>query len=94
MVAVSLVAASTSAQHQAQAAADLAALAGAQALIDGLGTDQACAAATRVAAAMEADLTQCAPLGASDLRAQADIWVNLGMLGARAARASAVAGLP
>jgi secretion/DNA translocation related TadE-like protein len=44
------------ARHQAEAAADLAALAGAQAAVDG---DDACEAARRIAAANDGVLTSC-----------------------------------
>jgi secretion/DNA translocation related TadE-like protein len=44
------------ARHQAEAAADLAALAGAQAAVDG---DDACEAARRIAAANHGALTRC-----------------------------------
>jgi secretion/DNA translocation related TadE-like protein len=51
------------AQRQAQAAADLAALAGASALAAVSGPADACAAADRVAGANEAALDACTPAG-------------------------------
>lgn len=93
-VAFAATAQAVSARHRAQAAADLAALAGAQALIDGLGLEQACAEARRVAGAMEADLLECAAAPAAGLRAACAVPVRLVVLGPRQAQASAEAGPP
>jgi secretion/DNA translocation related TadE-like protein len=94
MVALAAVSGAVAARHRAVTAADMAALAGAQALIDGLESDQACASAGSVAAAMGAELTGCVPLGGDNLRASCSATVHLGALGPHLARATAVAGPP
>jgi secretion/DNA translocation related TadE-like protein len=94
MVAVGTVSQAVGARQRAVAAADLAALAGAQALIDGLGPEQACAEARRVAEGSGAALTGCAPEGPQQLRATCEAPIRLGVLGSRAARATALAGPP
>ncbi|MDR2348919.1 MAG: pilus assembly protein TadG-related protein [Bifidobacteriaceae bacterium] len=92
--AVAATSQAVSARQRAQAAADLAALAGAQALIDGWGLGQACAESARVAAGMGADLLDCAGQAPKRLRAVCAVTVNLVALGPRQARAEALAGPP
>ncbi|MDR2379693.1 MAG: pilus assembly protein TadG-related protein [Bifidobacteriaceae bacterium] len=95
LVAVAAVGQAVLANQRAVSAADLAALAGAQALIDGLDATEACAAADTVATAMNADLIGCVPTGSTnELRVDCAVQVQLGVLGARSARATAVAGPP
>jgi secretion/DNA translocation related TadE-like protein len=77
------------ARHRAQAAADLAALAGAQHLADGPGV--ACAQATAVAHTMRSAVIQCAVDGL-DVVITADVSLSLGRLSVGPARATARAG--
>lgn len=87
-VAVLLVGRAAVATHAARSAADLAALAGAHALREGLAP---CTAASGIAAANGADLPVCTVDG-HDLVARAEVHVDLGVLGSRAASAVARAG--
>ena len=77
------------ARHRAQAAADLAALAGAVHLADGSGA--ACTHAASLARAMHAAVTQCV-LEDLDVVITVDASVALGRFGAGPARATARAG--
>ena len=86
-VAVLLVGRAAVATHAARSAADLAALAGAHALREGL---DPCTAASGIAAANGADLPVCTVDG-HDL-ARAEVHVDLGVFGSRAASAIARAG--
>jgi secretion/DNA translocation related TadE-like protein len=61
IVACLLVGAAVLAGSRAQSAADLGAIAGAQALLDGLGPEAACAAAGSVVQANGAELLSCVP---------------------------------
>ena len=77
------------ARHRAQAAADLAALAAAMHLADGI--EAACMQASTVAKAMRAAITQCA-VDKLDVVVTVDVNVALGRLGVGPARAFARAG--
>ncbi|MDR2254262.1 MAG: hypothetical protein LBD97_10500, partial [Bifidobacteriaceae bacterium] len=79
---------------RAATAADLAALAGAQALIDGLTEAEACAAADRIAGEVGAEVTLCVSAEAGRLRVACAVAVDMGLLGRRTATAAAVAGPP
>ncbi|MDR1633972.1 MAG: pilus assembly protein TadG-related protein [Bifidobacteriaceae bacterium] len=81
-------------RERAVAAADLAALAGAQALIDGHGLPESCQAAAAIAQAMGAELTECARIPPDRLTAACRIGIDLPLLGRRIAEAEAVAGPP
>lgn len=87
-VAVLLVGRATVAVHSARSAADLSALAGAHALRDG---EDACAAATGVAAANGAAVRSCT-IDGDDVVTRAEVVVDLGLLGVRTASAVARAG--
>lgn len=87
-VAVLLVGRAAVAAHSAQAAADLAALAGARALLSG---EEACAVASRAAEANRASVVSCA-IDADDVVVRAEVRVALGAVGVRAAAATARAG--
>lgn len=87
-VAVLLVGRAAVAAHSARSAADLAALAGARALLTG---EAACAEARRVAEANDAALASCVADG-DDVVVRAEVPVDLGLVGARAASATARAG--
>ena len=75
--------AAVAARHRAQAAADLAALAG--------GPQAACARATGIASSMRAELSGCS-VENLDVVVTVDVSVNLGRFGLGAARAVARAG--
>ena len=77
------------ARHRAQAAADLAALAGAGALVSG--PDWACARAGEIAAAMRATVASCRVDG-EDVVLEVHTAVALGRWGVGPARAAARAG--
>jgi secretion/DNA translocation related TadE-like protein len=77
------------ARHRAQAAADLAALAGAQNLADG--SAAACTRAAELARAMRTTVAQCAVEGL-DVIVTVDAAVALGRFGVGPARATARAG--
>lgn len=77
------------ARHRAQAAADLAALAGAGAVV--AGPDAACAAATRIAAAMRSGVTACR-VDRLDVVVDVEAAVQLGRWGIAPARTAARAG--
>jgi secretion/DNA translocation related TadE-like protein len=87
-VAVLLVGRAAVAVHSARSAADLAALAGAHALRAG---EDACSAASGVATANRAVAAGCTVDG-HDVVIRAEVRVELGILGARAASAVARAG--
>ena len=87
-VAVLLVGRAAVAAHSARSAADLSALAGAHALRAG---EDACAAASGVAAANGAVLAVCT-IDGDDVVTRAEVAVDLGLLGARKAPAVARAG--
>lgn len=76
-------------RHRAQAAADLAALAGAQEVVAGVAA--ACAEAGRVGRRMGATVTRCV-VDELDVVVTVDVRVSLGRFGAGPARASARAG--
>ena len=78
-----------SARHRAQAAADLAALAAAGALADGV--QAACASAVTVSEAMHTSVAECSADGL-DVVVTVDVSVALGRLGVGTARAVARAG--
>jgi secretion/DNA translocation related TadE-like protein len=82
------------AKQQAQTAADLAALAGAQAVIDGLGSSDACALADRIAAEFSASLVSCGPTAEKRLLVICQVGVDLGWLDQKFVRALAEAGPP
>lgn len=87
-VAVLLVGRAAVAAHAARSAADLAALAGAHALREGL---DPCTAASGIAAANGAELPVCT-IDGRDVVARAEVHVDLGVFGSRAASAIARAG--
>ena len=87
-VAVLLVGRAAVAAHSARSAADLAALAGAHAL---QAREDACAAASGVAAVNRAVVTVC-PVDGWDVVVRAEVRAELGVLGARAVSAVARAG--
>jgi secretion/DNA translocation related TadE-like protein len=94
LLALAVVAAGVVANQRAVTASDLAALAGAQALIDGGTLSAACQAATDTARSNGAELTSCGRSPPNDLAVSCSIGVDLPVLGQRAAMASAVAGPP
>lgn len=77
------------ARHRAQAAADLAALAGAARI--GSGGATACASAASVSLAMRARMSECA-LDGLDVTVRVEVPVGLGRWGVHVARAAARAG--
>jgi len=85
MALIVYVGAAISARHRAQAAADLAALAAAGA------TSDQCAAASRIATAMDADVAGCT-IDGTDVVVRTRITVRLGMFGIKTAQAAARAG--
>lgn len=87
-VAVLLVGRAAVAAHAARSAADLAALAGARALLSG---EAACAVAARAVEANRASVVSCA-IDADDVVVRAEVTVSLGVVGSRAASATARAG--
>lgn len=87
-VAVLLVGRAAAAAHSARSAADLAALAGAHALRAG---EEACVTASGVAAANGAGLAVCT-IDGDDVVTRAEVAVDLGLLGTRAASSTARAG--
>lgn len=94
LVALSAVAAAVAAQQRAVTAADLAALAGAQRLIDGGTLDQACGESDLVATRNGAALAHCGRAPPGRLTVDCTVAVDLPILGRRAASATAVAGPP
>jgi secretion/DNA translocation related TadE-like protein len=89
VVLIVYVGAAVSARHQAQSAADLGALAAAQALM--LGEGDPCGGATMVTVRMDARVRSCTVDG-SDVVVRVEVGVDLGALGQRQARAVARAG--
>lgn len=89
VVLIVYVGAAVSARHQAQSAADLAALAAAQALV--LGESDPCREADLIAGRMEVAVSSCAPNG-GDVVVTVTVEVELGPLGTGEARAVARAG--
>ena len=77
------------ARHRAQSAADLAALAAAGRLADGV--DAACVQAATVVTAMRANITRC-DVDALDVVVVVDVSITLGRFGVGPARAVARAG--
>lgn len=89
VVLVLYVGAAVAARHHAQSAADLAALAAASALV--LGEADPCAQADVIAGRAGAVVASCAPED-GDVVVSVDVYVELGLLGHRPARATARAG--
>jgi secretion/DNA translocation related TadE-like protein len=89
VVVIVYVGAAVSARHQVQSAADLGALAAAQALMVGGGDP--CGEAEVIAARMDVRVGSCVVDG-SDVVVRAEVGVDLGALGQRQARAVARAG--
>jgi secretion/DNA translocation related TadE-like protein len=94
LLALAAVSGALAAHQRAVAAADLAALAGAQALIDGRGLAEACRTADDVARASGGDLIVCERSPPDRLTVTCRLFADLPALGQRAATASAVAGPP
>lgn len=89
VVLIVYVGAAVSARHQAQSAADLAALAAAQSLV--MGEADPCREAELIAGRMEVVVASCAPDG-DDVVVSVTVGVDLGPMGSREAQASARAG--
>jgi secretion/DNA translocation related TadE-like protein len=94
-MAIAALGGAAAARWRSQTASDLAALAGAQAMIDGQGIDRACAVAGDIAAANGARLTACGPADGDRLRVRTEAPApSLFGLPPRTASAEAVAGPP
>lgn len=89
VVLMVFVGAAVSARHQAQSAADLAALAAAQSMV--LGEADPCRDAELIAGGMGVVVASCEAEG-EDVVVSVTVGVDLGPLGSREARASARAG--
>jgi secretion/DNA translocation related TadE-like protein len=94
LMAVATIGAAVVAHNRAVTAADLAALSGAQALIDGLDPDQACQTASRTAAASGAQLISCDQTTNRHLEVRCSVPTGLGHFGIPTATAKAEAGPP
>ncbi|MDR2564787.1 MAG: hypothetical protein LBC97_01765 [Bifidobacteriaceae bacterium] len=93
-LALATVAGALIARERAVTAADLAALGGAQALIDGQDLAAACQASGQVAQLMGADQTECVRAPPDRLTVTCRLTVQLPPFGTRSAVASAQAGPP